>query len=274
MLIELAKTSDEVRLLEIVAGAGAVGGLVGELLIARGKQAWTTGEIEIPGKQDRFFDLGSLAALLIGLVAGLVALLFFSPVREVVVSGVTRQRYDLPHAIGLGLAAGLAGPGFLSVVQQRFKALLDAKRAQGAVAGMTKGINLTPDHMAQAVQDAIKAQLGNLKPTLEEALQKSESRMPAPVHDELMKRKIVDSANPQMLPAVAGGKPTPFEGPSSQEEISAQADRLVEDLATKLAGPVSAKVQDRLRQQLETVRQVAEATAQGTSEPQDGGQGG
>lgn len=131
-LITLTTMRSVIAFISVAALCGLIGGVVAELLVARGKRK-ETGLWERTRRQGRFFDVGSLASLPIGLVAGVIASYLFSPARQVVTATGTTTQYDLVRLVAVALLAGLSSSTFLAVLQERFTALATADRLKQAL---------------------------------------------------------------------------------------------------------------------------------------------
>ncbi len=118
----------------IAIGAGAVGGLVYELLLTRLRDA---GMIELLSKHEgrgrRYFDLGFVSSLIIGGAAA-VAFLYFFPPTDTVNGKVTTREYDAIKLVAVSLIVGSAGGSFFASMQERIKKIVaqEEKRTLGA----------------------------------------------------------------------------------------------------------------------------------------------
>lgn len=132
--VTLDQGGDIKEILVYAAIAGLVGAIVGELITARGRSG-ESGGVEAPRWRDskRWYDLGSIAALPIGAVAGCVAGLLFVPEREVLVKGVATSTIELKTLLGTTLIAGVAGAAFLRVLADRFVAVAKTKELKGVL---------------------------------------------------------------------------------------------------------------------------------------------
>jgi hypothetical protein len=135
----------------IAALAGAVGGLVYELLLER---AGDSGTIEVPGRRGkRYQDLGFFASLIVGAVAA-VAFLFFYDGREIVrvevpvaqdAQGKTSpqplpsaagrattsdREYEVVKLIAVSLIVGSAGGSFMSAMRNKVLAMVNGDRVK------------------------------------------------------------------------------------------------------------------------------------------------
>lgn len=113
-------SGDMAVLLGVAALFGAIGGIAADLLLVRNKES---GMIELPRRVKGFFDLGTLATMIIGAVAGMAAIYVFPP-ETVVTNSVdgtstTVVKYELLKLVPLALIVGSAGGAFLSAVQAR-----------------------------------------------------------------------------------------------------------------------------------------------------------
>jgi hypothetical protein len=130
-MVDLEGTFDYVLLFALAAALGAVGGLVYELTLTRGGQ---TGRLEYPHRTRRFRDLGYLANMILGAVAAIAALSVFPPDVKTSVDAagqtVSTTEYDLVSVVALSLIIGSAGGGFLSAMQARTLALVNAQKTK------------------------------------------------------------------------------------------------------------------------------------------------
>ena len=119
----------------IIAGTGAIGGFISELLIKRAGGEESTGRIEPIRRVNGYLDLGWLASVIVGAIAAFAALWIFPPrtlaqvaneAGEVVAQGGIE--YDLIKTAALALIIGTIGSAFLVTVQTR--ALAAAKDQQ------------------------------------------------------------------------------------------------------------------------------------------------
>jgi hypothetical protein len=167
-VIPLSETVDYVIMLLVAAGIGAIGGLGAELLI---KRAENTGTIEIPHrlKESNLVALGFPASLIVGAIAAVAALYFFSPVTETVIPAVgstsshVTHEYALAKLVPLALIVGSAGPAFLASAQSRLVSALNAQKVD-AVAGTAK------NQLAQVEASAKAAVPGAVRQAVAEAL--------------------------------------------------------------------------------------------------------
>lgn len=138
----LDTSGDAVTILIWAAAVGAVASIVAELLIPRGA-AGDTGALEWPGwRQDaptaggrKWYDLGSWAAIPLGIVAAAIAGLLLTPTQEVIANGQTTRTMELEKLLGIALVAGLSSSAFLSLVQERFIAVAKQQQLDAALKG-------------------------------------------------------------------------------------------------------------------------------------------
>ena len=131
---------DTVKVILIAAVVGAVASLISELLLARGKAA-NTGAFELPGKLGtRLYDLGSIAAIPLGVLAAVIVGLALTPVEETTKEGVTTETMELGNLIVASAIAGLSAHGFLKVLQDRFVAAMKSKGLEEALRNAITGL--------------------------------------------------------------------------------------------------------------------------------------
>jgi hypothetical protein len=125
----------------ISALVGALAASVAELLLSRGK-AGDTGAFELPHRVDaRWVDLGSFAAIPIGILAAVIAAFALTPVQEVVTAGATTRTMELDKLIVVAAIAGLASSSFLTLVQERFVAVARNQRLNAALSGALRSFD-------------------------------------------------------------------------------------------------------------------------------------
>ena len=168
-MIELSSTSDYIYMLLVAAGVGAIGGLGAELILNRGG---STGILSLPhaDRANGMVTLGFPASLIVGAIAAVAALYFFTPVVERVVTtaaGVPAQKvseYNLAKLVPLALIVGSAGPAFLGSLQARLMSALNAQKA-GAAAGAAKvQVDQIAASATAAVTDAVQTALSQHLP--------------------------------------------------------------------------------------------------------------
>jgi hypothetical protein len=129
---DLDTLRDFIELVVIAAVLGAVAGVVGELIIGRGKSK-ESGRFELPQRTARWLDLGSFSAIPVGALAAVLTSLVAVPTHEVTVDEVSTIDYDLARLVVLALAAGLAGGAVLAKFQEGLTAVLTAERLKTAL---------------------------------------------------------------------------------------------------------------------------------------------
>jgi hypothetical protein len=139
--VTLDTGGDTGKILIYAAIAGAITSLVGELLVSRGR-GHDHGGFEIPRWRDthRWYDLGSAAAIPIGVVAACLAALLLVPIKEVVAASVTTRTVELDKLLGVAGVAGLSSAAFLRVVQERFIAAAKTQELRGVVTTAAKSL--------------------------------------------------------------------------------------------------------------------------------------
>lgn len=129
---DLDDLRDFVELVAIAVVLGAIAGLVGELIIGRGK-GQELGRFELPKRTARWLDFGSFASIPVGALAAVLTTLVALPTHEVVVNDVSTTDYDLVRVVILALAAGLSGGAVLAKFQEGLTAALTAERLKKAL---------------------------------------------------------------------------------------------------------------------------------------------
>jgi len=127
-MLELRTAADHIPLLLIALVAGAFGGLIADLMLVHDKES---GRFELPQRAGRFFDLGTVATILVGAAAAIVAIYIFPPetiTREVGETTETFTRYEIWKLVPISVLVGTAGGSFLAAAQSR--AMAAAKEQQ------------------------------------------------------------------------------------------------------------------------------------------------
>jgi hypothetical protein len=136
-MVTLESVTDYVWLFVVAGAFGAIGGLAYELLQVRSEE---TGTLELPGRRGsrRFFDLGFFASLALGAIAAIAVSYFFTP--EVLVKTgevgkeVITTKWQIVKVVPLSIIVGSAGGAFLTAMQARALAQLNAQKAQTTAA--------------------------------------------------------------------------------------------------------------------------------------------
>lgn len=114
-MLDVSATGELLLAILIAMVAGGLGGIVSELLLERGKSR-TTGVLMLPDRNGNRVELGSAAAIIIGLAAGVAAAALLVPTDDVVVKEVTETQVDILRVIGVSLVAGAAGQAFWAAI--------------------------------------------------------------------------------------------------------------------------------------------------------------
>lgn len=138
-MVTLESTTDYVWLFIIAGAFGAVGGFAYELLQVRYRQ---TGTLELPhrhtGRARTYVDIGFIASLVLGAIAAIAVSYFFTP--EVLVksgqagSEVITTKWQIVKVVPLSIIVGSAGGAFLTAMQARALAELNAQKAKSTAA--------------------------------------------------------------------------------------------------------------------------------------------
>jgi hypothetical protein len=194
------------QLVYIVTGFGALGGLAYELLQSRFEN---TGTVELPGRRvGRILDLGWLASIIIGAITALALLYVFPPVIQVtanptVATGATETNdpetgseneaaasdtettlpppdtyYDVVKVIALSIIAGSAGPAFLTGLQARVLAVVNAQRAETIKEVSKKQVEALGKATSKEVADKVRLAISNQKSVIEDLVQQASSNTP------------------------------------------------------------------------------------------------
>jgi hypothetical protein len=133
-LVTLDSVTDYVWLFVVAGCFGALGGFAYELLQVRGSQQ--TGTVELAGwrgENRSFYDLGLFASLALGAIAAIAISYFFTP--EVLVKSgaapneVITTKWQIVKVVPLSIIVGSAGGAFLTAMQARVLAQLNAQKA-------------------------------------------------------------------------------------------------------------------------------------------------
>lgn len=142
-----------VTAIAIALAAGALGGLVSELLLERGKSR-TSGVLVLPALNGRRLELGSGAALLIGLAAGLAATVLLVPIEDVVVDKVNERQVDWVRVLGIALVAGAAGQAFWAAITKGLTATDYNARIEAVLGTLKEEKQNIPDDATGGAADA------------------------------------------------------------------------------------------------------------------------
>ncbi len=189
-MITLTHTIDYVIMLLVAAGVGAIGGLGAELLIKRSE---VTGTIEIPHslRGTQLIALGLPASMIVGGIAAVAVLYFFSPVSETVISSASgiatvTHTYDLVKLVPLALIVGSAGPAFLASAQSRLASALNAQKVESIAGAAKNQISQVEESAKAAVPGAIRKALAEELPGTDAAtLQRVADTATGALADEL-----------------------------------------------------------------------------------------
>ena len=172
MTVELDTTWTEIVLGIIVVAGGALGGFSSELLKTR-KIAGVDEQGVIERRQSltaRFYDAGTWASVLLGVVAAAIAMALLNPIEEIAAvapadatASATEptEQYDFWKVLGLVLTAGVSAPAFLAITQERFLALATQDRFAGALTSIEQTVqaqgNAPTADAVNATQAAVSA---------------------------------------------------------------------------------------------------------------------
>jgi hypothetical protein len=146
-MLNINETGEALVTLAIALAAGALGGIVSELLLERGKLR-RTGVLMLPGRTGRRLELGSAAALLIGLAAGLAAAALLVPMEDVTVNNVEERQVDWVDVLGIALVAGAAGQAFWAAITKGLTATDYNARIEAILATVRQTQQDIPDDEA------------------------------------------------------------------------------------------------------------------------------
>ncbi|MEK6273082.1 MAG: hypothetical protein AABM42_10615 [Actinomycetota bacterium] len=132
-MLNINEIGDALAAIAIALAAGALGGLVSELLLERGKLR-RTGVLMLPSRTGRRLELGSAGAVLIGLAAGIAAAALLVPIDDVVVNEVTERQVDWIRVLGIALVAGAAGQAFWAAITKGLTATDYTARIEAVLA--------------------------------------------------------------------------------------------------------------------------------------------
>ena len=186
-MITLESAWDTVLMLLIAFGVGLLGGIGGAMLEQRQAAA---AAIKSPGK------LRFAATTLLGGIAAVAILYFFSPEHETVIAvagkePATATTYSLTELVALSLIIGSAGPAFLATMQTKTTALLEAQKSAAATeATATQAIG----NVADQASTLAKASVASAAPKIEEALQQASGTTLSTAQVQEVVAKIADEA--------------------------------------------------------------------------------
>jgi hypothetical protein len=227
-MITLNENIDYWIMLAIVAGFGGFGGLVYDLLQARGGN---TGMLEFLGRRERnrYFDLGWIASILVGAAAAIAVLYIFPPTITIEEGKNATTQYDLVALIALSVIVGSAGPSILEMAQQRVKAAVNAREAQtktseGQVQVEQVGTVIAPVQAESAMREVLSKRVQPLltnnvppAPTAEESGTSADEKSPQEVIDEAV-REAVESFSERMKQPISTAKRALISSPEPPSE--------------------------------------------------------
>lgn len=168
-MIDLKSTCDTVVMLLVAFSVGLLGGGGAALL------EWKKGqkEAEDGGTPPKLGFLAVVASVILGGIAAVAVLYFFSPVVEVKneAGELTERSYDLIKLVAFSLLVGTAGAATLQAMQARALGQIEAGKANAekvaAVDTASKGVA----SMAESVPNAVKASITAPSSDIEQTLQ-------------------------------------------------------------------------------------------------------
>jgi hypothetical protein len=156
-MVTLDTAFDYAWMFLVAATLGAIGGLAYELLLVR---RGDTGSLELPRRKgdNRFYDLGFFASMLLGAVAAVAVSYFFTPEVQVVENSEPVTKWEIAKLVPLSLLVGSAGGAFLSAMQARVLATVNETKLETAKRVASEQLDAiaetTKSHVSQAVQVA------------------------------------------------------------------------------------------------------------------------
>jgi len=254
-MIQLTDVSSYVRMLIVTAAMGAIGGLISELIQTRRRN---TGTLELPGrlKQSRLLDLGFFASALVGAVAALAVLYFFPPdirVELLAADGTshTKSHYELIRLIALALIVGSAGSSFLTSMQARILAALNAQKLDTVTTAAKREIERSGEDIKADVTMAVQSAIDKRLPDLKTLIQQLTNQPPPNLIDALRTLKVTLAESTLQLPdgsrAVIKGVPTP----------PVQLDDILAGMVDEAATEVEQRIKRRTKAAKEAITAIA-----------------
>jgi hypothetical protein len=189
-VVTLDSVTDYVWLFVIAGCFGAVGGFAYELLQVRSGDQ--TGTVELAGRRGSgFYDFGFFASLALGAIAAMAISYFFTP--EVLVktgeppNEVITTKWQIVKVVPLSIIVGSAGGAFLTAMQARVLAQLNAQKATTTAA-------VSKTAIAQIAQAARAASQTAAVTPAEEAVVATERAVTAIDAQAALAAEAIDSA--------------------------------------------------------------------------------
>jgi hypothetical protein len=264
-MVTLTGAVDYVWLFLTAAISGAVGGLAYELL-RPGRSDTPTGEIETSGwlrvpfyrgqPRPPIIELGVFSSLIVGAIAAVAAAYFFTPEVQVkeMVRGVevVTTKWQIVKVVPLSLIVGSAGGAFLTAMQSRVLAQVNAERVESAKAvGKATNVSVAENGKA-AVGRALATLAARVQPRAEQSVREAASGLPEPVYDH------IDSLPSAADPAKA----------FLLEHPRVVPDRAVADLNTVILTAIDyarTEAEREINEQLDTARATIDDVPSGVS---------
>jgi hypothetical protein len=209
-MVALSHTIDYVVMLAVAAGIGAIGGLGAELLIKRSE---STGTVEIPHRLGgtNLVALGFPASVLVGAIAAVAVLYFFTPVAETMIPATTgspahtMREYSLVKLVPLALIVGSGGPAFLASAQSRLASALNAQKVD-ALSGTAKNqVQQIKESVKGAVPGAVRQAVAEAIPhataaTVQALAEKTAAALDATLEPQVqVAREQIDAIAPESI---------------------------------------------------------------------------
>ncbi len=165
MTVTLDSDMSKIVLVVLVVFLGAVGGFCAELLKVRKiAGADEEGVVEMSKRlTGRFYDYGTWASVILGMVAAAIAMGVFDPVTTpapaegaAASAEAPKEQYDIWRLCLLCIVAGFSAPKFLTTLQERFLALVTAEKVQSKLDSAAQ-VAKNPDNPNAAVVAILEA---------------------------------------------------------------------------------------------------------------------
>ena len=231
-MLDLDATGDVLAIAAIAADCGRSPVSPPGSIIARGKER-QTGLIELPGGTgNRLVDLGSAAAIPIGVLAGVVAAFVFAPGEEQTVDNEVVRQVQLGDLLLISAVAGLSGTAFLAAIQERFMATLKTERAetklQSTVAGLMKIKETAKD------KNRAKKATETKHETVRRKLERTRKQTPPEISTALSKA--------DMRTLTVEGEVVELDAPMTNEQLSDEATDIIDSVTDEATDAMSEQV--------------------------------
>ncbi len=250
MAIEVETTRATLVMLLVIGLSGAAGGTISELMLTRTEgSALSTGRWERRRRLESFFDLGSWAAILVGVGAAYVAFALVSPPEQAIKGEETVSQYEPWRIIALGIIAGLAGPQFLAQIRDRFMTSIEKSRDRALLEGIYAGVGKAKKDASEKSKQARKRAKEQGRRQAKPEMKAAARGMTRSLRSDLAEAKLLDPVGRAIAPSGKQGarkEPIPVP-PEVDEEDKAEAvgmiiDASVDSVAESLEAGITAQL--------------------------------